>query len=196
MEENVKMIYPSYIDKFQCIGGKCEDTCCKEWDIDVDKETFKKYHKVTDEAMKKILFIDFAIAVALAILLGGCWQEMEAQPTPNGDGSKITVCKVDFTFMYDTNEGQYIEYYNQSKTGSAKVKLHKLAKEGDYEGTPFDSACLKPDATEKHGKTLDNEMRVMVEVWWGEQCSPDNLLEPCSENGAVILVKHTPPTRP
>lgn len=55
MGRNVKMIYPSYLDKFQCIGGKCEDTCCKGWDIDVDKETFKKYHKVTDEAMKKII---------------------------------------------------------------------------------------------------------------------------------------------
>ncbi|MCE5221976.1 MAG: flagellin lysine-N-methylase [Clostridium sp.] len=54
MKKSVKMIYPSYVDKFQCIGGKCEDTCCKEWDIDIDKETFKKYHKVTDESMKKM----------------------------------------------------------------------------------------------------------------------------------------------
>ncbi|MFT8348958.1 flagellin lysine-N-methylase [Clostridium saccharoperbutylacetonicum] len=54
MQKNVKMIYPSYIDKFQCIGGKCEDSCCIGWDIDIDKETFKKYHKVTDEAMKKM----------------------------------------------------------------------------------------------------------------------------------------------
>ena len=54
MKKNVKMIYPSYVDKFQCIGGNCEDTCCREWDIDVDKETFKKYHKITDEAMKKM----------------------------------------------------------------------------------------------------------------------------------------------
>lgn len=54
MKKSVKMIYPSYIDKFQCIGGKCEDNCCIGWDIDVDKETFKKYHKVTDEVMKKM----------------------------------------------------------------------------------------------------------------------------------------------
>lgn len=54
MQKNVKMIYPSYIDKFQCIGGKCEDSCCIGWDIDIDKETFKKYHKVTDKAMKKM----------------------------------------------------------------------------------------------------------------------------------------------
>lgn len=54
MKKSVKMIYPSYIDKFQCIGGKCEDNCCIGWDIDIDKETFKKYHKVTDQEMKKM----------------------------------------------------------------------------------------------------------------------------------------------
>ncbi|NFO03757.1 FliB family protein [Clostridium botulinum] len=54
MKKSVKIIYPSYIDKFQCIGGKCEDNCCIGWDIDIDKETFKKYHKVKDETMKKM----------------------------------------------------------------------------------------------------------------------------------------------
>ena len=37
--EKVKMILPTFVDKFRCIGGKCEDNCCIEWDIDVDKET-------------------------------------------------------------------------------------------------------------------------------------------------------------
>ncbi|MBN1037678.1 FliB family protein [Clostridium botulinum] len=54
MKKSVKMIYPSYIEKFQCIGGKCEDNCCIGWDIDIDKETFKKYHKVKDETLKKM----------------------------------------------------------------------------------------------------------------------------------------------
>ncbi|NFS27915.1 FliB family protein [Clostridium botulinum] len=54
MKKSVNMIYPSYIEKFQCIGGKCEDNCCIGWDIDIDKETFKKYHKVKDETMKKM----------------------------------------------------------------------------------------------------------------------------------------------
>ncbi|NFN92637.1 FliB family protein [Clostridium botulinum] len=54
MKKSVKMIYPSYIEKFKCIGGKCEDNCCIGWDIDIDKETFKKYHKVKDETMKKM----------------------------------------------------------------------------------------------------------------------------------------------
>lgn len=54
MAKNIKVIYPSYIDNFHCIGGECEDNCCIGWDIDIDKETFRKYHKVADEEMKKM----------------------------------------------------------------------------------------------------------------------------------------------
>lgn len=54
MKKTVKIISPSYMEEFQCIGGKCEDNCCIGWDIDIDKETFKKYHKITDENMRKI----------------------------------------------------------------------------------------------------------------------------------------------
>ena len=51
--KKVKMILPTYVDKFRCIGGECEDNCCIGWNIDVDKETFKKYHKVKDKDMRK-----------------------------------------------------------------------------------------------------------------------------------------------
>lgn len=54
MSKLVKMVYPEYLDKFKCIGGDCEDTCCVGWDIDVDRATFKKYFKVKDEGMKKM----------------------------------------------------------------------------------------------------------------------------------------------
>lgn len=52
--KKVKMLLPTYVDKFRCIGGKCEDNCCIGWDIDIDKETFKKYHKVEDEHMRRM----------------------------------------------------------------------------------------------------------------------------------------------
>ena len=52
--EKVKMILPTYVNKFKCIGGECEDNCCIGWDIDVDKETFKKLHKVKDEEMRRM----------------------------------------------------------------------------------------------------------------------------------------------
>lgn len=34
---------PHYFKDFQCVGGKCEDSCCIGWDIDIDKETYEQY---------------------------------------------------------------------------------------------------------------------------------------------------------
>ena len=39
--------YPDYYEKFACIAGACEDTCCAGWEIDLDEETYEAYQKVT-----------------------------------------------------------------------------------------------------------------------------------------------------
>lgn len=54
MNKNIKTKYPEYFKEFKCIGGKCEDSCCIGWDIDIDKLTFKQYYKVKDPDMKKM----------------------------------------------------------------------------------------------------------------------------------------------
>jgi len=54
MEKNIKMRYPTYLKEFSCIGGKCEDSCCIGWDIDIDKVTFRQYYKVKDKEMKRM----------------------------------------------------------------------------------------------------------------------------------------------
>lgn len=54
MNINVKMRYPEYFKGFNCIGGKCEDSCCVGWDVDIDKVTFKQYYKVQDNEMKRM----------------------------------------------------------------------------------------------------------------------------------------------
>ncbi len=54
MIKNVKMRYPGYLKEFKCIGGKCTDSCCIGWDIDIDKVTFRQYYKVQDKEMKRM----------------------------------------------------------------------------------------------------------------------------------------------
>lgn len=54
MGKNIKMRYPIYIKEFKCIGGKCTDSCCVGWDVDIDKVTFKQYYKVQDKTMKSM----------------------------------------------------------------------------------------------------------------------------------------------
>lgn len=43
----MEYVYPDYYPKFSCIAGRCEDTCCAGWQIMIDKESLKKYQRVT-----------------------------------------------------------------------------------------------------------------------------------------------------
>lgn len=54
MEKSIKKRYPKYLKDFKCIGGKCEDSCCVGWDVDIDKITFRQYYKVQDKEMKRM----------------------------------------------------------------------------------------------------------------------------------------------
>lgn len=36
---------PVFYQQFKCIGGKCEDSCCENWEIDLDDASLKKYMK-------------------------------------------------------------------------------------------------------------------------------------------------------
>ena len=38
--------YPSYYEKFRCIGGRCPDTCCAGWEVDVDEASSAYYRSV------------------------------------------------------------------------------------------------------------------------------------------------------
>lgn len=51
------MITPAYLDRFSCIGENCEDNCCHDWLIHIDKT---HYHKIKEamsvNAEKQSLF--------------------------------------------------------------------------------------------------------------------------------------------
>ena len=35
---------PKYMKNFECIGKDCIDSCCVGWNIQIDKNTYKKYN--------------------------------------------------------------------------------------------------------------------------------------------------------
>ena len=39
----MRITKPSYFDTFRCIASACPDSCCKEWDVQVDEETASFY---------------------------------------------------------------------------------------------------------------------------------------------------------
>lgn len=38
---------PAFYDTFRCIAGKCPDSCCKEWDVQVDAEAAARYRQLS-----------------------------------------------------------------------------------------------------------------------------------------------------
>lgn len=48
------ILYPQFVEDFACIGSKCEDSCCKGWDIHIDKATYKKYKNISDPAFRQV----------------------------------------------------------------------------------------------------------------------------------------------
>ena len=41
------IFYPAYYHRFSCIASQCPDSCCKEWDVDVDAETAAFYRSLS-----------------------------------------------------------------------------------------------------------------------------------------------------
>ena len=39
----MERIYPSYYNDFHCIAAGCPDSCCQEWDVQVDGESARRY---------------------------------------------------------------------------------------------------------------------------------------------------------
>ena len=45
----MKRTKPSYYDTFRCIAAGCPDSCCKEWDVQVDPEFAARYRSLPGE---------------------------------------------------------------------------------------------------------------------------------------------------
>lgn len=45
---------PNYMEKFRCIGGACEDSCCAGWRVVFDKRTTQTYLNAKDPEIREI----------------------------------------------------------------------------------------------------------------------------------------------
>lgn len=54
LDKTKKVLMPEYLDKFDCIGPRCEDTCCRGWTVALDKKTYKKYKKSSNKKLKQL----------------------------------------------------------------------------------------------------------------------------------------------
>lgn len=45
----MKISRPSYYDRFRCLAGECPDSCCQEWEVEVDQDSAERYLKLSGE---------------------------------------------------------------------------------------------------------------------------------------------------
>lgn len=38
--------FPDTLERFRCVGGRCADTCCAGWEVDIDDETAQWYREI------------------------------------------------------------------------------------------------------------------------------------------------------
>ena len=46
--------YPVFYPDFACIGKACKDSCCRDWIIDIDEDTAKKYQSLAGDLGEKL----------------------------------------------------------------------------------------------------------------------------------------------
>lgn len=56
MLEQTIILQPNYVKNFQCDGTKCNAKCCKNWRIDIDIDTYKKYQRIKNPTIRKKYF--------------------------------------------------------------------------------------------------------------------------------------------
>ena len=53
------ILQPKYVADFKCDGFKCNAKCCRNsWRIDIDMETYKKYQRIKNPAMRKLYILN------------------------------------------------------------------------------------------------------------------------------------------
>lgn len=46
-----RMLEPRDAERFQCIGPQCEDSCCRAWDLRLDRATYERYQLIPAESL-------------------------------------------------------------------------------------------------------------------------------------------------
>ena len=97
----MKIIKPDYYDSFTCLAGACPDSCCKDWAVDVDPDSARRYLALEGplgDALRAVL-VEENGEYSMEIINGRCpmWREdglcnIQAQLGHNG------LCEVCKTF--------------------------------------------------------------------------------------------------
>ena len=61
----MKLYAPTYYGRFKCIADKCQNSCCVDWEIDIDDISYEKYRSAGGALAGSITECDSARCFAL-----------------------------------------------------------------------------------------------------------------------------------
>lgn len=76
----MKISKPAYFDDFRCIASSCPDSCCKEWDVEVDESATALYTSLPSplgDRLRQVLRVNEDGTGSVEIINGRCpmWRE-------------------------------------------------------------------------------------------------------------------------
>ena len=71
-----KPIRPDYAARFRCIGSACEDSCCEDWTVGVDRPAYERYQALPAGPLQQLI----AASVAPAAVQAGDTAGLPAPP--------------------------------------------------------------------------------------------------------------------
>ena len=77
----MRLFKPDYYDRFRCAAGKCPDSCCKEWDVEIDDASARFYRTLSGalgDRLREVMRTDGG-RTSMTIIDGRC-------PMWRGDG--------------------------------------------------------------------------------------------------------------
>ena len=108
-------IYKSaYFDSFRCIAGRCPDSCCKEWDVQVDDRSAAFYRSISGplgDRLRQVLVDDPESGTVMTIENGRCpmWR-MDGLCRIHAELGHDALCKTCREFPRLTHDyGDFIE---------------------------------------------------------------------------------------
>lgn len=125
MDDKNIVLQPKYVADFQCDGSKCNAKCCRAiWHIDIDMETYKKYQRIKNPAIRKKILSSMQPSAA----------NTGFQIKFRQDGACPLLCEDNFCYV-QRNFGE------EALSNTCKIYPRKVEKIGNYHFRLLSMTC-------------------------------------------------------
>ena len=165
----MKITRPSYFDSFHCIASNCPDSCCKEWDVQVDEKSAAYYRSLSGplgDDLRRLLKDEDGETV-MTILEGRCpmWRS-DGLCRIQAELGEQALCKTCREFPRLTHDyGDFIERgLELSCPEAARIILSAPIGDPVVEEIPGGEAEYDVDAMEVLLRTRHNVLDILADT--------------------------------